>query len=210
MTYRAHPTTRRPSRPLCPSSGDDPASRRPHAGGRDRDRCGRDLPGLAGRSRWAIRWAKPCRIGPYQAQRRAPNRATVWADLQAFRRLKAPRTPCFTRERTVVRNHPRPSKTQSFAGTSVASPCATAMPETRRYDSHRSNRLLPTAERTGRAPSRLTRENSPVRRGAGVFEPAVSRSLRIGALKVEDAVLERLAGGRNHGRDERAASGWAA
>jgi hypothetical protein len=111
MTHRAH--TRRPSRAPCPSFCDDSASRRPDVAGCDRDRRGHDLPprGLArGSRRWAIRWAKLCRIGPYQAQRRAPTVATIWADLQVFRDPIAPQTPCFTRERPVVRNHPRPSK----------------------------------------------------------------------------------------------------
>jgi hypothetical protein len=59
-------------------------------------------------SRWVIRWAEPGRTGPYQAQRRARAGATVWQDLQAFRQLEAPETPCFTRERSQVRNPPRP------------------------------------------------------------------------------------------------------
>jgi hypothetical protein len=59
--------------------------------------------------RWVIRWAEPGRTGPYQAQRRAPARATILAHLQVFRRVDAPRTPCFTRERSQVRNPPRPS-----------------------------------------------------------------------------------------------------
>src|SRR5215211_460747 len=47
----------------------------------------------------------PHRTGPprpwgrYQAQPPGFSGATVWPDLQAFRRLKAPQTPCFTRER---------------------------------------------------------------------------------------------------------------
>jgi hypothetical protein len=113
LTHRTHPTTRRLSRPPCPPSRDDPASRRADVRGCDSDRRGRNLPslGLAGGShRWAIRWAKPCRIGQYQAERRARSRASIWRDLQVFRPLEAPRTPCFTRERPVVRNHPRPSE----------------------------------------------------------------------------------------------------
>jgi hypothetical protein len=121
MTYRTHPTTRRPSPSPCRTSGDDPAHRRPDARARDHDRRGRDLPPpcpASGTRRWAIRWAKPSRIGRYQAQRRARSCATVCLDLQAFRRLKAPRTPCFTRERSQVRNPPRPSQKVRLAGTS--------------------------------------------------------------------------------------------
>jgi hypothetical protein len=101
------------------SSGDDSPSRRPESGACDRDRRGRDLRplGVAGGSRrWAIRWAKPRRIGPYQAQRRTLTGATVWPKLQVFRRLKAPRTPCFTRERSQVRNPPRPSARKPRSG----------------------------------------------------------------------------------------------
>jgi hypothetical protein len=111
-THPAHPTTRRPSCPPCPSFGHDSASRRPHAGGCDRGRRGREVPrlDLASRSRrWAIRWAKRRRIGPYQAHRESPTGAASCLDLQAFRCRERQRTPCFTRERTVVRNHPRPS-----------------------------------------------------------------------------------------------------
>jgi hypothetical protein len=80
LTHRTHPTTRRLSRLPCPPCRHGPASRRPDLGGCDSDRRGRNLPslGLAGSSRrWAIRWAKPCRIGPYQAQRRVLTFATV-------------------------------------------------------------------------------------------------------------------------------------
>jgi hypothetical protein len=111
MTHRAHSRTRRQSRLRCPSSGDGSARRRPDAGGCDRDRRGRDLPSLGvagGPRRWAIRWAKPSRIGPYQARRRALTGANIWSVLQVFHRLEAPRTPCFTRERSQVRNPPRP------------------------------------------------------------------------------------------------------
>jgi len=31
-----------------------------------------------GSRRWAIRWAKPCRIGRYQAERRALTGANIW------------------------------------------------------------------------------------------------------------------------------------
>jgi hypothetical protein len=72
-----------------------------------------------GAGRWAIHWAKPRRTGPYQPQRRALTVGAICADLQAFRGLRGPRTPCFTRERTLVRNQPRPSERCSFAGTFV-------------------------------------------------------------------------------------------
>ena len=73
--HRADPTTRRPSRPPYPSPRDDLASGRPDVGGGDRDRRGRYVHphGLAhGTRRWAIRWAKPRRIGPYQPCRKTP------------------------------------------------------------------------------------------------------------------------------------------
>jgi hypothetical protein len=76
-----------------------------------------------GAGRWAIRWAKPRRIGPYQAQCQALSGAADWAYLQVCRRLGAPRMPCFTRERPVVRNHPRPSRrvaiSRHFVGVAV-------------------------------------------------------------------------------------------
>jgi hypothetical protein len=141
MTHRAHPMTRRPSRPPCPSSGGRSASCDLAAGGCDRDRRGHDLPprGLArGSRRWAIRWAKPCRIGPYQAQRRARTGASIWSDLQVFRRVKGPRTPCFTRERSQVRNPPRPSRkaanSRHFVGVAVR-------PQSRRGSAFRSSSL---------------------------------------------------------------------
>jgi hypothetical protein len=59
-----------------------------------------------GAGRWAIRWAEPCRIGPYQAQPRAFRGATVWPDLQVFRRLKAPQMPCFTRDESPIAAQP--------------------------------------------------------------------------------------------------------
>jgi hypothetical protein len=112
MTCRTHPTTRRPSPSPSWSSGDDSAHRRPDAHARDRDCRGRDLPPPCPACeplRWAIRWAKPSRIGPYQAQPGASVGMALWLDLQAFLGLKRQRTPCFTRERTLVRNQPRPS-----------------------------------------------------------------------------------------------------
>jgi hypothetical protein len=113
VTHQAPATTRRRRLPLSTSSGHgytarhDPQAHRLRARSSpaqcSASRCG------GGAGRWAIRWATPCRIGPYQAQRRAPTVATVLAGLQAFRGLSAPRTPCFTRERSQVRNPPRPS-----------------------------------------------------------------------------------------------------
>jgi hypothetical protein len=60
--------------------------------------------------RWAIRWARPSRIRPYRAASHAT--ATRWDTgyLQVFSAGMPLRTPCFTRERTLVRNQPRPSK----------------------------------------------------------------------------------------------------
>jgi hypothetical protein len=57
--WEARPPRRHPSR--CRSS---PAQR---IASRGRD----------GARRWAIRWAKPCRIGPYRAERRAPASSTI-------------------------------------------------------------------------------------------------------------------------------------
>ena len=81
MTSRTHAATRRPSPSPCRSSGDDSAHRCPDARARDRDRRGRDLPPpcpACGPRRWAIRWAKPRRTGPYQAQPGAPAYPAIW------------------------------------------------------------------------------------------------------------------------------------
>jgi hypothetical protein len=72
-----------------------------------------------GAGRWVIRWAKPGRIGPYQAHPRTLLTSRVWYDLQVFPCLKARRTPCFTRERSQVRNPPRTCP-KSPAGTRFA------------------------------------------------------------------------------------------
>jgi hypothetical protein len=112
MTFQTHPTSRRPPPSPSWSSGDDSAHRRPDARARDRDCRGRDLPPpcpACGRRRWAIRWAKPSRLGPYQAQPGASVGVAIWPDLQAFLCLKRRRTPCLTRERSQLRNPPRPS-----------------------------------------------------------------------------------------------------
>ena len=112
MTHRTELTTRRRSRPSCPSSGGDSSGRGLPAGRGDQDRRGHYLPRrgvVRGSRRWAIRWAEPSRIGPYQAQRRARTGGNVPADLQVFLRLRRPRMPCFTRERSLVRTQPRPS-----------------------------------------------------------------------------------------------------
>jgi hypothetical protein len=56
----------------------------------------------------------------------------------------------------------------------------------------------------------LTRESSPGSSRRRHPELAVSRrSLPIGRLQVDDAVLERLGGGREHSGDERATPGAA-
>jgi hypothetical protein len=81
--------------------------------------CGHDRPGrrvharrLARRSRrWAIRWAKPGRIGPYRAHHHSPASLPDIAYLQVLSGSTPPRTPCFTRERSQVRHPPRPSET---------------------------------------------------------------------------------------------------
>jgi hypothetical protein len=113
VTHQAPATTRRRRPQLSTSSGHgDTARHDPHAhrlrarsspAQRSASRC------RSGGGRWAIRWAKPSGIGPNQAQRWAHMVATCLADLQAFRGLRAQRTPCFTRERSLVRNQPRPS-----------------------------------------------------------------------------------------------------
>jgi hypothetical protein len=59
-----------------------------------------------GLDRWAIRWAKPGGIGPYQAQPRAVSGAPVVSDLQVFRRLEARQTPCFTRDESPIAARP--------------------------------------------------------------------------------------------------------
>jgi len=68
--------------------------------------------------RWAIRWAKPSRIGPYQTVATGSPSLGYVEYMQAFSRSMPPRTPCFTRERSQVRNPPRPSETcnRSVAG----------------------------------------------------------------------------------------------
>jgi hypothetical protein len=191
MTYRTHPTTRRPSPSPCRSSGGDSAHRRPDAGARDRDRRGRDLPPpcpAPGTRRWAIRWAKPRRIGPYQAQRGAPVGATIWPDLQAFLCLKTQRTPCFTRERTLVRNQPRPSERCSFAGTSSAT----------------------ADERSCRASSRLTRERSLARTQPRPSSSDKGRQVRAARWNAAaTAWLPRLHGCRSEaGHDRMPADAW--
>jgi hypothetical protein len=113
VTHQAPVTTRRPPLPSSASSGhDDTARHDPQAHGlraRTSPAQRRPLRCRGGAGRWAIRWATPRRIGPYQAQCRALSGTADWADLQVFRCLEAPRTPCFTRERSQVRNPPRPS-----------------------------------------------------------------------------------------------------
>jgi hypothetical protein len=122
---RADLTTRGRSRHPCPSPRVDLTSRRPRVGSCDHDRHGRYVRARClarGSRRWVIRWAKPGRIGPYEAQPRAFLGATVCSDLQAFRCSEAPRTPRFTRERSQVRNPPRSSSEgrylQGFCGSS--------------------------------------------------------------------------------------------
>jgi hypothetical protein len=133
-----------------------------------------------------IRWAEPCRTGPCQAHRREPraSRIVMFAGSSSCR---CPRTPCFTRERTMVRNHPRLSERCGFTGAFVGSPCADSMCEL----GDRS-RTIPTLaadarEQVRRAPSRLTRESSPGSSRRRHPDAAVrARSLPIGRLQVDD------------------------
>ena len=111
MTHRAHPTTCRPSWPPCASSGRRSARRRP--------RCGR-LRSRPSRPRLGTRLS--CgRISPlgHSLGQTPPYWAVSGAsrdicglsnllDLQVFRWPDGRRTPCFTRERSQVRNPPRP------------------------------------------------------------------------------------------------------
>jgi hypothetical protein len=171
LTNQAPATTRRSSLPSGASArGCDTGRDRPQAPGlRSRPSPARGIASRcrAGASRWAIRWAKPSRIGPYQAQRLALTGAGIWPDLQVFRRVEAPRTPCFTRERPLVRNQPRPSKRCHLAGTfAVRSPeprlaGATACLVAPSFRTRVASRLA--RERSRRASSRLTCERSLVR-----------------------------------------------
>jgi hypothetical protein len=61
-----------------------------------------------GSRRWAIRWAKPGRIGPYRAHHHSPATLPDIAYLQVLSGSTPPRTPCFTRERSLIRTQPRP------------------------------------------------------------------------------------------------------
>jgi hypothetical protein len=149
VTHQAPATTRRPPLPSSASAGHGdtemhgPEAHRLRARSSPARRSASRCRGGAGR--WAIRWAKPCRIGPYQAQRRALTCATVWSNLQVFRGLGAPLTPCFTRERTLVRNQPRPSEKWPLAGT-LWQPRPRAPPGRRPLgaDSPRFGRAAPT------------------------------------------------------------------
>jgi hypothetical protein len=121
VTHQAPATTRRPPLPSsAPSEHGDNSRHDPHAyrlrarsspAERSASRCR----GVT--DRWAIRWAEPCRIRLYQGQRRTLAFAMVCVDLQVFRRLDAPRTRCFTRERSQVRNPPRPCEIRPSAVT---------------------------------------------------------------------------------------------
>jgi hypothetical protein len=111
MTYRAHARTRRRSPSPCRSSGGVSIHRRPDARARDRDGRGRDLPPprrARGFRRWVIRWAKPCRVGPYQAQRGAPVGAAIWLSpirvrLSSLARCRAPTVSQIPRVGAVAR-----------------------------------------------------------------------------------------------------------
>jgi hypothetical protein len=168
VTHRAPATTRRPPLPSSASYGHgdtarhDPQAHRLRARSSPAQRSASRCRGGAGR--WPIRWAKRCRIGPYQAQRRAPTVATSWADLQAFGAWQScERHASHARGRWFETSRAHPKRCW-FAGTSSASPCGRATAETRRFVPHQSDRSLRTAdERIYRASSRLTRERSPVR-----------------------------------------------
>jgi hypothetical protein len=113
VTHHPLATTRHPPLPSSASSGPGDTwrhGRRPH-GSRWRSSPAQRVAsrGREGERRWVIRWAEPCRTGPYQAQRRARRASMTLPCLQVFRRVDALRTPCFTRERSQVRNPPRPS-----------------------------------------------------------------------------------------------------
>jgi hypothetical protein len=113
VTHQPLATTRRPPLASGASSGHGDTGRRglrAHplwSGSSPARRIASRCRGGAGR--WAIRWAEPRRIGPYQVRPRTLLTSPVYADVQVFPGLKARRTSCFARERTVVRNHPRPS-----------------------------------------------------------------------------------------------------
>ena len=69
-----------------------------------------DLAHAAHRPRCPIRWAKPTRMEPYRVLCRwSPPRAVSW-HFRAIRSAHAPAHPRFTRERSQVRNPPRPSE----------------------------------------------------------------------------------------------------
>ena len=104
--------TRRRSRQPYPSRGEVSTSDRPGAASSDhgrRGRCAQALGLARGSCRWAIRWAKPGRIGPYRAHLHTPATLPTLQYLQVFSTSMPPQTPCFTRERSPVRTQPRPS-----------------------------------------------------------------------------------------------------
>jgi hypothetical protein len=110
MMQRADPTTRRRQRRRPPSPRDGSTSCRSCS--RDHERpgpCARARGLACGPRRWAIRWATPGPTRPYQAEREAPISTPICACLQGVVGLNGQRTPCFTRERSQVRNPPRPS-----------------------------------------------------------------------------------------------------
>jgi hypothetical protein len=62
-----------------------------------------------GHRRWAIRWATRSRTGLYLAHSAPPATLSDAVNLQVLSGSMPSRTPCFTRERSQVRNPPRPS-----------------------------------------------------------------------------------------------------
>jgi hypothetical protein len=155
---RADLTTHRRSRPSARVAS---ASRRPRVGSCDHDRPGRRVHArrpARGPRRWAIRWAKPGRIGPYRAHHHSPAMLPDIAYLQVLSGSTRPRTRCFTRERTLVRNQPRPSRKGRICRAFLAGGVRhTGRPRVRVPGSPLPR---PGGERTCRASRRLTRERS--------------------------------------------------
>jgi hypothetical protein len=101
---RAHLTTHRRSHPSARVAS---TTRRPRIGAAIAP-SGRRVHARR-HARGSNRRAKPRRIGPYRAQHHSPATLPDTAYLQVFSGSTPPRTPCFTRERSQVRNPPRPS-----------------------------------------------------------------------------------------------------
>ena len=123
--------TRRRSRQPYPSRGEVSTSDRPGAASSDhgrRGRCAQALGLARGSCRWAIRWAKPGRIGPYRAHLHTPATLPTLQYLQVFSTSMPPQTPCFTRERSPVRTQPRPSSSDKVSSGTAPTWNAAATP----------------------------------------------------------------------------------